>query len=1179
MRKRHLTKRFLALLMAVMLTAGNAGITVHAEEAAVQEAAVENEAADDVTEEATETETDAVEETEEQETDAAKETAEAETETAEETTEIETVEETVEEENETTGETTDNGISQIVLTVGAEESEVNVTWYTTTPGTNRLQYAKIDEEGAALDEMPENYEQCNAKTTASSYEGYYTNSVTLKGLEADAAYVYRVSGKEEDGTVTWSHIYKYTVQNTAEGYEFLVVGDPQIGSSNTETDSENWASTMETATDAYPNASFLLSVGDQINSARNNDTKAEENFTGFLAEEAGLVSLPIATSVGNHDNSHSGLYTSHFTLPNVSSYGSTNGEVTGEEDYYFTYGNTLFMMLNTNNSSIAEHKAFMENAIAANDDCTWRVVAFHQSIYSVASHVNDGNIAELRVGLSPVFASNDIDVVLMGHDHVYARSYIMGGVNGMQAEVTETVQSEISNPDGVQYITFNSGSGSKYYNITQELYEYTAVQNQEKVPNYSHVTVTEDSFTVTTYRTTDNSVVDTVTIYKTDDKEDILTDTVKIVDTTKTTTAETQTEGYENGEAEISITKTAEYDSGVENPDGGSAEIVQYNSDTQMYYVVNGTTGTLDIVPREGYEVNGATGVKCDIKSELAELRPDFTYGDMTSVAVSTETDLIAIAVQAEGTAEEGLIVLMNYDNEVVAVVGAGVQPDMVTFTPDGTKVLSANEGEPRDGYAAESDSSSANNGQQGGMPGGPGMGGNSQQSVTDPAGTVTILDLSAGIGNITTQEVTFEAFDSEEARAALVEAGVIIKSETNPSVDFEPEYIAVSADGKTAYVSLQEANAIATIDIENAAVTAVNSLGFKNHNLEKNALDLAADGEIKLETANVYGIYMPDGISLYEVDGKTYLVTANEGDSREWGEEDTEEYHCNEAKTKEINGTKVTIFDASEYDGLDEDKTYIFGGRSFAIYEMNGDGTMTQVYESGSDFETILSGIEELTPYFNCSNDDEELDSRSGKKGPEAESVTIGEVNGRTYAFIGLERISGVMVYDITDPENAFYVNYINSRSFGTDEDGIDGDDSPEGMVFVPAEESVSGNAELIVAHEVSGTVAVYEVTVKEEAEEDDKTDDEGQDDVSDGTEDDAEGTGSETEDGSTGTGTDDSTSETNDNSSVKDETSTTVDTGDSQNVFLYVGIGFLSVFVAVAVLIRRKENEILNS
>lgn len=179
----------------------------------------------------------------------------------------------------------------------------------------------------------------------------------------------------------------------------------------------------------------------------------------------------------------------------------------------------MFLCLNSNNLSIAEHKQFMEDAIEANPDFDWYVVAFHHSTYSVALHVTESDIETLRNGLSPVLAKLGIDVVLMGHDHVYARSYIMGGESGMEADIQKDADgnalSYAVNPDGVQYVTLNSGSGSKFYNITQEAFEYTAVQNQEKTPNYSNLEFTEDAFNITTYRTTDNSVVDTFSIYKT----------------------------------------------------------------------------------------------------------------------------------------------------------------------------------------------------------------------------------------------------------------------------------------------------------------------------------------------------------------------------------------------------------------------------------------------------------------------------------------------------------------------------------------------------------------------------------------------------------------------------------------------------------------------------------------
>mgnify|MGYP005837198749 CR=1 FL=1 len=209
-----------------------------------------------------------------------------------------------------------------------------------------------------------------------------------------------------------------------------------------------------------------------------------------------------------------------YKLASGDAYGdnAVDSESTGDGDYYFTYNNTLYMVLNTSCLSIAEHKAFLEETIQANPDVTWKVVSFHKSIYSVASHVTESDIVTLRNGLSPILSQLGIDIVLQGHDHVYARSYIMGGESGMTADVQKNADgsalTEVTNPDGVQYITMNSASGSKFYKITEEAFEYTAVQNQEKVPNYSVANVTKDAFTVTTYRSTDDSVVDTITIKK-----------------------------------------------------------------------------------------------------------------------------------------------------------------------------------------------------------------------------------------------------------------------------------------------------------------------------------------------------------------------------------------------------------------------------------------------------------------------------------------------------------------------------------------------------------------------------------------------------------------------------------------------------------------------------------------
>ena len=986
----------------------------------------------------------------------------------------------------------------VSLTVGADETSRNINWYANTETAGTVQYAVKSGE-----EFPADYKEVTATVSSTNDSGFYSNKATMDGLSYNTEYVYRLVNGE---TVSEMYTFKTTGENN---FNFLLVGDPQIGASrNVTNDAANWRNTLSTAFSKFPESAFLLSAGDQVNTA-----SSEEEYTGYLESDV-LKSLTTATVIGNHD-SGSNAYSQHFNNPNV----TASGASTAGSDYWFVYNNVLVMSINSNWSrdSVAQHQAFMKEAIEANPDVDWKVVTFHHSIYSAASHAVDSDILSRRSVYVPVFTALDIDAVLMGHDHVYVRSYMMDTFDAVMEsekyidEDNDGVPESVTNPeDEILYVTVNSASGSKYYNLHSTAdTSYSAVKNQERTPNFSNVEVTENSFKVTTYRTTDLTVVDEFTIYRE-------------TETTKTVEAENKTKGFEN-ESEgttLAVTKTAEYDSGVVNADGGSAEIVQYNSDNQMYYVVNGTTGTLDIVPREVYtEDNNAQGIKFDLKAKLTNYRTDFVYGDMTSVAVNTQKDLIAIAVQAAGTNDTGLIVLMNYDNEIVAVVDTGVQPDMVTFAKDGSKVLSANEGEPREGYEGD---------------------------AVDPMGTITVADLS-DLEAATAQNITFESFDAK--RADLTAAGVVLKKNTAPSVDLEPEYIAVNSAGTRAYVALQEANAIAVVDLTTNTVTSIQSLGFKAHNEEGNALDMAKDDKSDIKSEDVYGIYMPDGITVYEVNGVEYLLTANEGDSREWGN------YLNEVEEK-INGEKVVTFDTTDYDGLNADATYLFGGRSFSIYNAS---TMEQVYDSGSDFETKTAKY--LPEYFNCSNDKISMDNRSGKKGPEPESVVVGMVGDKSYAFIGLERIGGVMVYDITDPANVTYVNYINSRDFS---DKIAGDVSPEGLAFVPAAQSLNGNAELFVANEVSGTLAIYELKglSVESDDNNNKYDSQGEDD--------------EMQNGNNGnsqTGTNGSTdSGKPGNGSTGSGKSDIVDTGDDSHMILLISAMIASMMVMIGVVVVRK-------
>ena len=415
-------------------------------------------------------------------------------------------------------------VKAVVMNIGAAQDSVNVTWYGSTPTGGMLKYGVQGGEMTTL----------QAAVAPTSSEGWYKNTVTLTGLQSNTTYEYAVSADKDEAHYGETKTYTTQTFGKDEPYTFLVFGDPQIGCSGSiDDDNGGWTNTLNHALAKAPNANFLFSMGDQINAYYKYDTsnlsQVEEEYDGFLNAPQ-LTQLPLATELGNHDCGYNtALYGQHFTLPNISEkYGQVSGdaygdnavdsESTGDGDYYFTYNNTLYMVLNTSCLSIAEHKAFLEETIQANPDVTWKVVSFHKSIYSVASHVTESDIVTLRNGLSPILSQLGIDIVLQGHDHVYARSYIMGGESGMTADVQKNADgsalTEVTNPDGVQYITMNSASGSKFYKITEEAFEYTAVQNQEKVPNYSVANVTKDAFTVTTYRSTDDSVVDTITIKK-----------------------------------------------------------------------------------------------------------------------------------------------------------------------------------------------------------------------------------------------------------------------------------------------------------------------------------------------------------------------------------------------------------------------------------------------------------------------------------------------------------------------------------------------------------------------------------------------------------------------------------------------------------------------------------------
>ena len=915
--------------------------------------------------------------------------------------------------------------SNISLSMGADENQMGFTWYSKLTG-----YASL---AIATNEAMTDAKTYEVKPTTAN-DGQQSCQVTVTDLQPGTTYYYQLTNAGQK-----SEIFSFATAQVGS-FSFAYVGDPQIGAGSTQSDILGWDKTLNLirSDKNFSDVSFLLSAGDQVNTSSD-----EGQYDGYLDHDV-LTGLPAATVVGNHDTD-SNAYGQHFNVANESSeYGTTKAG----GDSYFVYNNVLFLVLNSNDMSTAEHKQFMVDAIDAtkDQDIQWKVVTFHHSVYSVANHTVDKDILIRRNELVPVFQELDIDVVLMGHDHVYVRSYMMDGLNPITesdkyeyANGRNAAPTAVNDPDGILYVTANSGSGSKMYDIKGNIdFPFSAVKNQEHAPNVSKVSVSDKQFTITTYRTTDvnenkaMSVVDSFTI-----KRDGGDETGSY---TPASTNDTRVTGSYDATGSLKLTLAGRYDSQAMNADGGSLEIVQYNAKNGFAYAVSGVKGKLIAVDLngklDGDKVVSLIGKEYDVKGMVS------SYGDMTSVAISPDGTRLAVAIHSANYYDHGSVALFSCNDDgslgALSTFKVGVQPDMLTFADNDT-ILTADEGEPREGT-----------------------------NGTDPKGSVTILTINPRTAKMTANSVYFDQFDAQ--RDALTAAGVLIQKDTQPSTDFEPEYIAVN--GRTAYVALQEANAIAVLDLDKAQFTGVYPLGLQDYSQTK--IDLQKNDKIELKNyENVYGIKMPDGISVTTIGGKTYLLTANEGDSRsDWAGLDNE----SEGKTSPTGNVKldkkVVWFNATMWDGLDQSKAYVFGGRSFSLYEVGADG-LTLVYDSGSDFEEITA--KQLPKYFNCSNDKIKLDNRSGKKGPEPESVTTGTVDGKTYAFVALERIGGVMVYDITDPANATFVNYINSRDFS---DKIVNDVSPEGLCFVSAADSKTGSPLLLAACEVSGTMAAYELT-----------------------------------------------------------------------------------------------------
>lgn len=477
----------------------------------------------------------------------------------------------------------------------------------------------------------------------------------------------------------------------------------------------------------------------------------------------------------------------------------------------------------------------------------------------------------------------------------------------------------------------------------------------------------------------------------------------------------------------------------------GAAEISAHDPESQQLFVLNSSSQSLEIL--DFSDLSNITTISTIDVSALGTDGP-------TSVA--TKNGFVVVAI-SNGPNADGVVAFMDIDGNNVTTVTVGNLPDMVAFTPDGTKILVANEGQPNDDYSI------------------------------DPEGSISVIDISNGFGNITQANVinlNFNAFDAdiENLRAQDIR---IFGPNATVSQDVEPEFITFSSDSQTAWVSLQENNAIAVINLITNTITDILPLGLKDHSLPGNTLDTSDETDfIFFGNWPVKGMYMPDAIASYDVGGITYLVTANEGDAREYDTYEEEVKISDSDITLdptifpnqshlalEANLGELTITNATgdtDGDG-DLDEIHVFGSRSFSIWNT---ATGDLVYDSGDDFERITAADPIYGELFNASNSNNNFKNRSDNKGPEPEGVTIAEIDGQFYAFITLERVGGFMTYNITNPSNPVFENYANNRDLGNNEGG---DLAPEGIIYISPENSPSETALIVLSNEVSSTISVY--------------------------------------------------------------------------------------------------------
>lgn len=522
------------------------------------------------------------------------------------------------------------------------------------------------------------------------------------------------------------------------------------------------------------------------------------------------------------------------------------------------------------------------------------------------------------------------------------------------------------------------------------------------------------------------------------------------------TSAQRTKNASRTGQDQLNITHKGRYTSGADFGNGGT-EIVKYNPKNGYAYSVNGDKEALDIIDVKHPGKDGAINLVKRIYLQDNGIEA----GDLTSVTVHPSGDYVAVSAPAVDKTKPGHVVFYGSNGDYINNVTVGSLPDMVTFSKDSKYLLVANEEEPSDDY------------------------------TVNPPGSVSVIDVTGGPANVTANNVRTAMFTKEHQEGIRA----LGPNAEDAYLNIEPEYIAVDSQSKYAYVILQEVSAIAKVDIVKGQIVQVKGLPYKDHSLAQNAMDVSdEDGKSELRRVPVLGLLQPDGIDTYDYNGETYLLIANEGDSQDY------EGYSEEKRVKKLKDdiqldaryyqgytqaelddmVENGLFDDEQLGRLkvttshafkDADGKYnalvSYGGRSFSILRASD---LEMIYDSGSDIEQRVLDL--LPERFNANYeaaDDIKVDDRSDDKGPEAENVVVGKVGSHSYAFVGLERVGGIMIYDITNPNEPYFVKYLY--------DPDNKDISPEGITFESAEESPNGKPMLITSFELSGTTSAWEL------------------------------------------------------------------------------------------------------